>query len=90
MARFSQPLDPRRAAVDADFYDDTYFTDISFPDDDPSATAMTGNPATCAWRVVRTPNRQTEAPSFQGCWTDLDRGAQLCMAGTISSAQQGL
>ncbi len=46
-ARLARPLDPKRMPVQADFYDETYFVDVEFPEGDPRPVTMTGSPAGC-------------------------------------------
>jgi tRNA threonylcarbamoyladenosine biosynthesis protein TsaE len=48
VAKLAVPLDVRRGPVIADFYDETYFVDVEFPDGDPSGFALDGAPAGCS------------------------------------------
>ncbi|HEV3156646.1 MAG TPA: DUF1007 family protein [Candidatus Baltobacteraceae bacterium] len=43
----ASPLNVRHTPVVADFYDDTNYTALSFPENDSKAVTMSGNPAGC-------------------------------------------
>jgi tRNA threonylcarbamoyladenosine biosynthesis protein TsaE len=46
-ARLAIPVDLRAGAVTADFYDETYFVDVEFPEGDQTPATMVGNPSGC-------------------------------------------
>ena len=46
-ARLTTPVDLRGGAVTADFYDETYFVDVEFPEGAQTPATMVGNPAGC-------------------------------------------
>lgn len=55
-----------------------------------SASCATDRPRLIQASRIRPQDRQTQAASFQDHGPDLDRGTQLRMVGTVSSAQQRL
>jgi tRNA threonylcarbamoyladenosine biosynthesis protein TsaE len=46
-ARLATPVDLKAGAVTADFYDETYFVDVEFPEDEQTPVTMVGAPAGC-------------------------------------------